>query len=59
VTWNDPVVKSWHGKDSSPLSGVDIAVVATKHEVVSVVEILNCAPYVFDTTGKVPGSHKL
>jgi UDP-N-acetyl-D-glucosamine dehydrogenase len=59
VTWNDPVVKSWHGKESAPLSGVDIAVVATKHEVVTVDEILRSAPYVFDTTGKVPGSHKL
>jgi UDP-N-acetyl-D-glucosamine dehydrogenase len=59
VTWNDPVVKSWHGKESSPLSGVDIAVVATKHEIVSVDEILNCAPYVFDTTGKVKGAVQL
>jgi len=59
VTWNDPVVKSWHGKESSPLSEVDIAVVATKHEVVSVDEILNCAPYVFDTTGKVKGAVQL
>jgi hypothetical protein len=38
---------------------VDIAVVATKHEVVSVDEILRSAPYVFDTTGKVKGAVQL
>ncbi len=59
VIWNDPVVKSWRGEESSPLSGVDIVVVATKHEVVSVDEILNCAPYVFDSTGKVKGAVQL
>jgi UDP-N-acetyl-D-glucosamine dehydrogenase len=59
VTWNDPVVGSWHGKDSVALSGVDIAVVVTKHDVVSVAEILKSAPYVFDTTGKVKGAVQL
>ena len=59
VTWNDPVVGSWHGKDSVALSGADIAVVATKHDVVSAAEILKSAPYVFDTTGKVKGAVQL
>jgi len=59
VTWNDPVVKSWRGKESAPLSGVDITVVATKHDLVSAAEILNSAPYVFDTTGKVKGAVQL
>jgi UDP-N-acetyl-D-glucosamine dehydrogenase len=59
VTWNDPVVKRWRGKESASLSGVDIAVVATKHEAVSVDEILKSAPYVFDTTGKVKGAVQL
>jgi UDP-N-acetyl-D-glucosamine dehydrogenase len=59
VTWNDPVVGSWHGKDSAALSGVDIAVVVTKHNVVSADEILKSAPYVFDTTGKVKGAVQL
>jgi UDP-N-acetyl-D-glucosamine dehydrogenase len=59
VTWNDPVVKSWRGKESVSLSGVDIAVVATKHEAVSADEILKSAPYVFDTTGKVKGAVQL
>jgi len=59
VTWNDPVVKSWRGRESAALGGVDIAVVATKHDVVSVEEILKSAPYVFDTTGKVKGSVQL
>ena len=59
VTWNDPVVKSWRGKVSCALGGVDITVVATKHDVVSVGEILKSAPYVFDTTGKVEGAVQL
>jgi len=59
VTWNDPVVGSWHGKDSVGLGGVDIAVVVTKHDVVSAAEILKSALYVFDTTGKVKGAVQL
>jgi len=59
VTWNDPVVGSWHGEDSVALGGSDIAVVVTKHDVVSEVEILKSAPYVFDTTGKVKGAVQL
>jgi UDP-N-acetyl-D-glucosamine dehydrogenase len=59
VTWNDPVAGSWHGKDSVALSGADIAVVVTKHDVVSAAEILKSAPYVFDTTGKVKGAVQL
>jgi UDP-N-acetyl-D-glucosamine dehydrogenase len=59
VTWNDPIVKCWRGKETAPLSGVDIAVVATKHDLVSAAEILNSAPYVFDTTGKVKGAVQL
>jgi len=59
VTWNDPLVGSWHGKDSVALSGADIAVVVTKHDVVSAAEILKSAPYVFDTTGKVKGAVQL
>jgi len=59
VTWNDPVVGSWNGKDSVALSGADIAVVVTKHDVVSTAEIVKSAPYVFDTTGKVKGAVQL
>jgi hypothetical protein len=59
VTWNDPVVGSWQGKDSVALGGADIAVVVTKHDVVSAAEILKSAPYVFDTTGKVKGAVQL
>jgi len=59
VTWSDPVVGSWHGNDSVALSGADIAVVVTKHDVVSAAEILKSAPYVFDTTGKVKGAVQL
>ncbi len=56
VTWHDEVVATWQGEISTPLSGADISVVITKHDVVNVREILASAPYVFDTTGKVPGA---
>ena len=59
VTWNDPVVGSWHGKESAALSGAEIAIVVTKHDVVPANEILMSAPYVFDTTGKVKGAVQL
>ena len=59
VSWNDPVVGNWHGVESSPLAGADIAVVVTKHDVVDAEEILKSAPYVFDTTGKVKGAVQL
>jgi UDP-N-acetyl-D-glucosamine dehydrogenase len=59
VTWNDPVVRSWHGAESSALAGADIAVVVTKHDVVDSKDILKSARYVFDTTGKVNGAVQL
>jgi UDP-N-acetyl-D-glucosamine dehydrogenase len=59
VSWNDPVVGSWHGKESAELNGAEIAVVVTKHDVVSAEDILKSAPYVFDTTGKVKGAVQL
>ena len=59
VSWSDSVVGSWQGKDSAPLSGAEITVVVTKHDAVSVEEILKSAPYVFDTTGKVKGAVQL
>ena len=59
VSWSDPVVGSWHGKESVGLNGAEIAVVVTKHDVVSAEDILKSAPYVFDTTGKVKGAVQL
>jgi UDP-N-acetyl-D-glucosamine dehydrogenase len=59
VSWHDDVVGSWNGEISAPLSGADIAVVVTKHDDVKVRDILDSAPYVFDTTGKVPGAKGL
>ena len=59
VSWHDDVVGSWHGESSAPLSGADIAVVITKHDVVRERDILASAPYVFDTTGKVAGAKGL
>jgi UDP-N-acetyl-D-glucosamine dehydrogenase len=59
VSWNDPVVGSWQGKESAGLNGAEIAVVVTKHDVVPEEDILKSAPYVFDTTGKVQGAVQL
>jgi UDP-N-acetyl-D-glucosamine dehydrogenase len=59
VSWSDPVVSSWLGIESSPLTGADISVVVTKHDVVASESILKSAPYVFDTTGKVKGATQL
>jgi UDP-N-acetyl-D-glucosamine dehydrogenase len=59
VSWSDPVVGTWHGRESVGLSGAEIAVVVTKHDVVSAEDILKSAPYVFDTTGKVKGAVQL
>ena len=59
VTWSDEVVGNWKGKSSSALNGADIAIVVTKHDVVSSQAILKAAPYVFDTTGVVKGAVQL
>ncbi len=56
VIWHDDVVGEWKGEKTSPLSGADIALVVTKHSSVDSKKILASAPYVFDTTGKVPGA---
>ena len=59
VSWSDEVVGSWNGQSSTVLGGADIAIVVTKHDVVSTEAILSAAPYVFDTTGKVFGAVQL
>ena len=59
VTWSDDLVSSWMGEESTLLGASDIAVVVTLHEVTDVESVLNSAPYVFDTTGKVKGAHSL
>ena len=59
LSWHDDVVGSWKGESSRPLAGADIAVVVTKHDAVDAKNILASAPYVFDTTGKVPGAKGL
>ena len=59
VTWHDDVVGTWHGEKSSDLGGADISIVITKHDVVDARKIMASAPYVFDTTGKLPQAHGL
>jgi UDP-N-acetyl-D-glucosamine dehydrogenase len=53
VSWHDPVVGAWNGQSSSDLTSFDVAIVVTKHDVVSEAEIKACAPYVFDCTGSI------
>ena len=55
VTWHDPLVASWHGEVSSDLGASDVAVVVTKHDVVSVADIKKSS-YVFDCTGSIAGA---
>jgi UDP-N-acetyl-D-glucosamine dehydrogenase len=55
VTWHDPLVGSWRGESSAELGACDIAVVVTKHDVVSVADIKKSS-YVFDCTGSIPGA---
>jgi UDP-N-acetyl-D-glucosamine dehydrogenase len=59
VAWHDEVVGIWNREKSSDLSGADIAIVITKHDVVDSRRIMESAPYVFDTTGKLPQAHGL
>ena len=55
VSWHDPVVGSWNGQSSSELKGFDVAIVVTKHDVVSESAIKASAAYVFDCTGTLKG----
>jgi UDP-N-acetyl-D-glucosamine dehydrogenase len=55
VSWHDPVVGSWNGQASSELKGYDVAIVVTKHDVVSEAAIKAGAGYVFDCTGSIKG----
>ena len=59
VSWHDEVVGQWRNEISAPLSGAEIAIVLTKHDIVKTESILASSPYVFDTTGKVPGAISL
>jgi UDP-N-acetyl-D-glucosamine dehydrogenase len=55
VSWHDPVVGNWNGQSSSELEGFDVAIVVTKHDVVSESAIKASAAYVFDCTGSIKG----
>jgi UDP-N-acetyl-D-glucosamine dehydrogenase len=55
VSWHDPVVGTWNGQSSSALQGFDVAIVVTKHDVVSEADIKASATYVFDCTGSIKG----
>ncbi len=55
VSWHDPVVRTWNGQSSSELKSFDVAIVVTKHDVVSEAAIKSSADYVFDCTGSIKG----
>ena len=55
VSWHDPLVGSWRGEESSELGVCDVAVVVTKHDVVSIADIKKSF-YVFDCTGSIAGA---
>jgi UDP-N-acetyl-D-glucosamine dehydrogenase len=55
VSWHDPVVGTWNGQSSCELKDFDVAIVVTKHDVISEADIKACAPYVFDCTGSIKG----
>jgi UDP-N-acetyl-D-glucosamine dehydrogenase len=55
VSWHDPVVGTWNRQSSAALQGFDVAIVVTKHDVVSEADIKACAPYIFDCTGSIKG----
>jgi UDP-N-acetyl-D-glucosamine dehydrogenase len=55
VSWHDPLVGSWRDENSVDLGACDVAVVVTKHDVVSVVDIKKSS-YIFDCTGSIPGA---
>jgi len=59
VNWHDDLVGTWKGQGSTPLGGVDIAIVVTLHDGVDKKAVMAAAPYVFDTTGKLPGAKGL
>ena len=55
VSWHDSVVSTWNGQSSCELKGFDVAIVVTKHDVVSEAAINASAAYVFDCTGSIKG----
>ena len=59
ASWHDDLVGSWNGQSSTPLGGAEIAIVVTLHDGVDKKAVLASAPYVFDTTGKLPGAKGL
>jgi UDP-N-acetyl-D-glucosamine dehydrogenase len=59
VSWHDPVVNNWQGETSTALGGSDIAIVVTLHNTLDKQAVLDSAPYVFDTTGKLTGAKGL
>ena len=59
VNWHDDLVGSWKEQSSTPLGGAEIAIVVTLHDEVDKKAVLASAPYIFDTTGKLPGAKGL
>lgn len=59
VSWHDPLVNIWQEEASTALGGSDIAIVVTLHDTLDRQAVMDSAPYVFDTTGKLTGAKGL
>jgi UDP-N-acetyl-D-glucosamine dehydrogenase len=55
VTWHDDLVGNWRGETSAPITGADIAVLATKHDGLDLAALKGCG-YLFDCTGTIAGA---
>jgi UDP-N-acetyl-D-glucosamine dehydrogenase len=55
VTWHDDLVGNWRGETSAPITGADIAVLATKHDGLDLAALKGCG-YIFDCTGTIAGA---
>jgi len=61
VVWNDSLLSSWNEEKSAPLKGemFDIAILAIFHKETDLIEVKNCANYLFDCTGLIEGASQL
>jgi UDP-N-acetyl-D-glucosamine dehydrogenase len=61
VVWNDTLLSSWNGEKSVSLKDemFDIAILAIFHTETDLIEVKNCANYLFDCTGLIEGASQL
>jgi len=61
VVWNDKLLSSWNEENSVSLKDemFDIAILAIFHTETDLIEVKNCANYLFDCTGLIEGASQL